>query len=187
MFHVTFARLAVAALAFHSVSASADSIDVDLHGAIERAHRAAPEAIAARGRIREAEAGLVGAGVTFTANPEIEGGAGPRFTGNRPIDAELRIEQDLEPWRRSPRRQLARAEVAKATADADAQVRELDLEVALAFYDALHAGSRSRSHNMRPSSRNEVPLPPTSAGRLARSQTLTRTSRKRRLVAPGRR
>lgn len=139
MFHVPFARLTVAALAFHSVSASAESIEIDLHGAIERAHRAAPEAIAVRGRIREAEAGLVGAEVTFTVNPEIEGGAGPRFSGTRPIDAELRIEQDLEPWRRSPRRQLARAEVAKATADADAQVRELDLEVALAFFEALHA------------------------------------------------
>ncbi|MEO8841856.1 MAG: TolC family protein [Kofleriaceae bacterium] len=139
MFHVPFARLTVAALAFHSLSASAESIEVDLHGAIDRAHRAAPEAIAARSRIREAEAGIVGAEVTFTTNPEVEGGAGPRFTGNRPIDAELRIEQDLQPWRRSPRRQLARAEVAKATADADAQVRELDLEVALAFCEALHA------------------------------------------------
>jgi cobalt-zinc-cadmium efflux system outer membrane protein len=139
MFHVPFARLTVAALAFHSVYASAESIDVDLHGAIERAHHAAPEAIAARGRVHEAEAGVVGADVSFTANPEIEGGAGPRFTGNRPIDAELRIEQDLEPWRRSPRRQVARAAVGKATADADTQLRELDLEVALAFYDALHA------------------------------------------------
>ncbi len=139
MFHVPFARLIVAALVFHSVSASAESIEVDLHSAVERAHRAAPEAIAARGRIREAEASVLGADVTFTSNPEIEGGTGPRFTGNQPIDAELRIEQDLEPWRRAPRRQLARAQVGKAAAESDAQLRELDLEVTLAFYEALHA------------------------------------------------
>lgn len=139
MFHVPFARLTVAALVVHSASVSADAIQIDLHGAIERAHSAAPEAITARGRVREAEANLVGAEVAFTTNPEIEGGAGPRFTGGHPIDAELRIEQDLEPWRRSPRRQLARAELGKAAADADVQTRELDLEVALAFLDALHA------------------------------------------------
>lgn len=134
----SFARLTAAALALHSATASAEAIDIDLHGAVERAHRAAPEAIAARGRIREAEAGVIGAEVTFTTNPEIEGGAGPRFTGGRPVDAELRIEQELEPWRHSPRRQVARAEVAKATADADVSLRELDLEVSLAFYEALY-------------------------------------------------
>jgi len=135
----SFARLTAAALALHSATASAETIDVDLRGAIERAHRAAPAAIAARGRIREARAGVTGAEVTFTTNPEIEGGAGPRFSGARPIDADVRIEQELEPWRRSPRRQLAHAEVAKATADAEVELRELDLEVSLAFYEALYA------------------------------------------------
>jgi cobalt-zinc-cadmium efflux system outer membrane protein len=139
MRYFPFARLTAAALALHSGIASAEAIDVDLHGAIERAHRVAPEAIAARGRIREAEAGVTGAEVAFTTNPEIEGGAGPRFTGARPIDAEVRIEQELEPWRRSPRRQLAHAEVARATAEADVELRELDLEVALTFYEALYA------------------------------------------------
>src|SRR4051812_5876349 len=119
MFDVPFARLTAAALALHSVPASAEPIELDLRGALDRAHRGTPDAVAARGRIAEAEAGVIAANVAFTANPEIEGGAGPRFTTDRPIDAELRIEQDLEPWRRGPRRQLARAEVRLARGEAN--------------------------------------------------------------------
>jgi cobalt-zinc-cadmium efflux system outer membrane protein len=139
MFDVPFARLTVAALALHSASASAEPIELDIRGALDRAHRAAPDAVAARGRITEAEAGVIAADVPFTANPEIEGGAGPRFTTERPIDAEVRIEQDLEPWRRGPRRELARVEVGRARGDADLRLRELDLEVSLAFYESLYA------------------------------------------------
>ena len=139
MFAVPFARLVCAAFVFSSASASADTIDIDLHGAIERAHRTARAAIAARGRVREAEGRIAGAEVTFTTNPELEGGAGPRFSGSRPIDAELRLGQELEPWRRGPRRRLARAEASLARAEVGAQLRELDLEVALAFYDAERA------------------------------------------------
>jgi cobalt-zinc-cadmium efflux system outer membrane protein len=139
MSHVSIARLALAALFLRSLPAFAEQVDLDLRGALDRAHRAAPEAVAARGRVAEAEAGLVGAGVAFTANPELEAGAGPRLLSGHPLDAELRIAQDLEPWRRAPRREVARAEVAHARAEGDASLRELDLEVSLAFYDALYA------------------------------------------------
>jgi outer membrane protein TolC len=139
MSDVPFAWLTAAALALHAVPASAEPIELDLRGALDRAHRVAPDAIAARGRIAEADAGVIAANVAFTANPELEGGAGPRFTTDRPIDAELRIEQDLEPWRRGPRRQLARAEVRRARGASDSQRRELDLEVSLAFYEARYA------------------------------------------------
>src|SRR5689334_2214106 len=111
MSHVPIARLVLAALVLLSPPASAERIEIDLHGALEAAHRAAPGAAAARGRIAEAEAGVVGAGVVFIANPELEGGAGPRLIEGRPLDAALRLEQDLEPWRRGPRREVARAAV----------------------------------------------------------------------------
>ncbi|HEY0250786.1 MAG TPA: TolC family protein [Kofleriaceae bacterium] len=137
MFSRPIARLIVTALVCYSVSASAEAID--LHAAIERAHRAAPGAVAARGRVAEARAGVVGAAVPFTENPVVEGGAGPRLSPGNPLDAEIRIEQDLEPWRRDPRRRHAAAEVERVAAEADAQLRELDREVALAFYDALFA------------------------------------------------
>lgn len=134
-----FARLTAAAVLVHSYPASADQIDLDLAGALARAHQAAPDSIAARGRIAQANAEVVGANVVFERNPEIEGGLGPRLTASRPIDAEARLVQELEPWRRGPRRELAHAELAHARAEADATRRDLDLAVSVAFYDALFA------------------------------------------------
>ena len=139
MFHVSFARLTVAALVLYSVPVAAESIELDLRGAIDRAHRAAPDAVAARGRVAEAEAAVVEANVAFTSNPEVDVGAGPRFASQHPVDAEVRIEQELEPWRREPRRALARAEVARARGEASLRLRDLDLEVALAFCESLSA------------------------------------------------
>jgi len=139
MSHVPMARLTVAALVLHSCPAAAGHVEIDLRAAIERAHRAAPEAVAAEGRIAEADAAVVGANVAFTTNPEIEGGVGPRFTPARPLDAEVRLDQNLEPWRRGPRRQLARAERHQVGAELDSELRALDLEVSIAFYEALFA------------------------------------------------
>ena len=133
------ARLTVAALLVHSTSAFAETIEIDLAGAIARAHRAAPDAIAARGRIAQAEAAVIGANVTFVSNPEIEGGIGPRLIASRPIDGDAQLAQDLEPWRRGPRRRLASAERAQAIAENDVALRDLDFEVSLAFYEAVFA------------------------------------------------
>ena len=139
MWNVSVARLTMAVLALRPVSALADPVELDLRGALARAHLAAPEVLAARGRVAEAEAGVLGADIAFTTNPEIEGGAGPRLTPGRPIDAEVRIEQNLESWRRGPRRQVAGAALRQARAEADRAMLDLDLEVSLAFYDALFA------------------------------------------------
>ena len=133
------ARLTVAALALHWIPAAAEPVELDLQGAIDRAHRFAPDGVAVRGRVAEAEAGVVAADVAFVANPEIEAGAGPRRAPGQPIDAEVRVAQDLEPWRRAPRRQVARAELRQAGAEVERALRELDLEVSLAFYDAVFA------------------------------------------------
>jgi cobalt-zinc-cadmium efflux system outer membrane protein len=139
MSHVVMARLTVAALVLHSCPSDAGPVEIDLRTAIERAHRLAPEAVAAQGRIAEADAEVLGADVAFTTNPEIEGGVGPRFTPGRPLDAEVRLDQSLEPWRREPRRGLARAKRRHAGAELDGELRALDLEVSVAFYEALFA------------------------------------------------
>ncbi|HSN28253.1 MAG TPA: TolC family protein [Kofleriaceae bacterium] len=135
----SIARLTAAALLLHAISASADTIDLDLSGALARAHRIAPDAIAARGRIAQAEAGVVSASVAFVTNPEIEADLGPRFKPGRPLDADATLAQNLEPWRRGARRQLASAERAHAQAEGDVTLRDLDLEVSLAFYEAIFA------------------------------------------------
>lgn len=139
MSHVPIARFAVAALFFPSVPVFGGQLEIDLPMALDRAHRASPAAIAARGEIAIAQGAMVTAELHFIDNPEIEAGAGPRLTAARPVDAEVRIEQHLEIGRRSARRSLARAGVAQTQAEVDAALRELDLEVASAFYDALFA------------------------------------------------
>lgn len=139
MSHVVMARLTVAALVLHSFPSAAGQVEIDLRAAIERARRAAPQAVAAQGHVAEADAEVLGADVAFTTNPELEGGVGPRFTPGRPLDAEVRLDQNLEPWRRGPRRQLARAKRRQAGAELDSELRALDLEVSVAFYEALFA------------------------------------------------
>ena len=137
MSHVPIARLTVAALVLHSIPAASEPIDLDLKGALDRAHRLAPDAIAARGQLAQARATVIGADLPFTTNPEIDVGAGPRLTADPPIDVEARIEHNLEPWRRAPRRAVAHAEVDHSRVSADAALRELDLEVSRAFFDVV--------------------------------------------------
>jgi cobalt-zinc-cadmium efflux system outer membrane protein len=128
-----------AALVLHIRPARAETITIDLRGALDRAHRVSPLAAQIRGEIHAAEADVVGADVTFVTNPEIEAGAGPRFVPQHLVDVETRIAQDLEPGRRGPRRALAGARLLHARASADASLRELDLDVATAFYATVHA------------------------------------------------
>jgi outer membrane protein, heavy metal efflux system len=139
MSYVPIARWITAALVLHSLPAASEAIDLDLNGALDRAHRMAPDAIAARGRVAEAEAAVLGADLPFTTNPQLELGAGPRLIADRPIDVDARIEQDLEPWRRAPRRRVARADVGHARASVAAALRELDREVGGAFVEVVFA------------------------------------------------
>lgn len=139
MSRVPHARLLVAALVLIGSPAAGETLVLDLPSAIALAHRTAPAAIAARGRVAEAEAHGVAAALAFTRNPELEVGAGPRLTDDRPVDVDLRIEQSLEPGQRGPRRAVARAERGFAEAEAAAALRALDLEVATAFAEVLVA------------------------------------------------
>lgn len=130
--------LAVVLLCLAS-TAVAETIELDLPTALARAHRAAPEAIAARGDIVRAEAEVAGAAVAFRENPELELGAGPRLQDGHPIDFEVRLAQPLDAGRRGARRAAARAGVARSNALAAATLRELDLVVTDAFADAVYA------------------------------------------------
>jgi len=139
MSRVPIARLAVAVLLLPAVSAQGGPIEIDLPAALDRAHRLSPAAIAARAEVAVAQGAVTTAELAFTENPEVEAGLGPRMTTARPIEADVRIEQNLELGRRGPRRRLARAGVARAHAGVDAALRELDLEVASAFFEAMFA------------------------------------------------
>src|SRR6058998_1141720 len=108
MSSVPIVRLAVAALLFPSVPALAGQIEIDLSAALDRAHKLSATAIAARGSLAIADGAVTTAELPFLENPEIEAGLGPRLSMARPIDAEVRIEQNLELGRRAPRRRLAR-------------------------------------------------------------------------------
>src|SRR5262249_55030454 len=116
-----------------------ESIEIDLPAALDRAHDRSPAAIAARGGVAVAQGAVTTAELVFTENPEVDAGLGPRLTAARPIEADVRIEQDLELGRRGARRRLARAGEAQAHAELDAALRDLDLEVATAFYEAMFA------------------------------------------------
>jgi cobalt-zinc-cadmium efflux system outer membrane protein len=139
MSSVPIARLAVAVLLLPSVPALGGPIEIDLPTALDRAHELSPAAIAARGEPAVAEGAVTTAELPFTENPEVDAGAGPRLIPTRPIEADVRIEQNLELGRRGPRRRLAHAGVAQAHAEADAALRGLDLEVTSAFYEAMFA------------------------------------------------
>jgi len=140
MVRVHAARLIAAALTFYSVPAGADEVALDLDAVLARAARHAPDVVAASGRIREAEATRIGAAVRFTDNPEIEVEAGPRFGNETSADVSVQGGQTFAlGGRRGARRAVAEAAVAHARAAARATALDVQLEAALAFFDALHA------------------------------------------------
>jgi cobalt-zinc-cadmium efflux system outer membrane protein len=140
---VPIAWLAMAALLIPSRPVSGESIEIDLPTALARARERSAAAIAARGEVAVAEGAVTAAGLAFIDNPEVEVGAGPRWSGapgaGTALQAEVRLVQSLELGRRGPRRELARAGVAQRQAEASAALRAIDLEVASAFYDAVLA------------------------------------------------
>jgi cobalt-zinc-cadmium efflux system outer membrane protein len=140
MRRVHYARLIAAALIFHSAPARADEVVLDLDTVLQRATEVAPEVVAARGRVGEAEALRVGAGVRFTDNPEIEVEAGPRFGNETSADVSVQLGQSFTlGGRRGARRAVAEAEVDHAEAEVDATALDVRLEAALAYFEALYA------------------------------------------------
>lgn len=122
---------------------------LDLPAALALAREHSPALDAARRRVAEARGELTGATVLFTENPEVDGGAGPRFldpgvTG-RGLAFEAGISQRLEiGGQRGHRIGRARAEVESAEAESEGAARALDLAVATSFWQALAARERAR-------------------------------------------
>ena len=136
---VPYARLIAAALLFQSTSAAAEQVELDLDTTLKRAATAAPAMVSANGRVREAEASRVGAAALLSSNPEIEVEAGPRYGVERTTDLDVRLGQSFDlGGRRGARRDVAEAGVRLARAEVDASTREVQLEAALAYYEALH-------------------------------------------------
>lgn len=134
------ARLACAALMLLFVHpAHAGPLNVDLPTALARARERAPEAVAALARIGEARAQRMGAGVLFSQNTEVQLGGGRRFGDPRTLALQAQVTQQLEPTRRGARLRVADAGIDHAKALNDAELRELDLEVANIFYEARFA------------------------------------------------
>jgi len=133
-------RLACAALiALLAAPAHAESLTIDLPTALERARQRAPRAVSALARVGEARARRVGARVLFTQNPEIQVGAGRRYGTPRTLAADAQLTQPLELMRRAPRIDVANAELERAHAVSESELRELSLEVTQAFYDARYS------------------------------------------------
>jgi len=134
------ARCCAALLIFCATPAAAGEVVLDLRAALDRAAARAPEAIAARGRVGEAEATRVAASVRFPDNLELAVAGGPRRGAATTTDLSVELGQRVAlGGRRGARRAIADATVAEARASAAAAVRAVELGAALAFYRALHA------------------------------------------------
>ncbi len=113
---------------------------------VARAREHAPQVVAARLAVDEARGRLLGAGLRFQTNPDVELGLGNR-TGSsaRSTDLEVGVGQLFEPaGRRTARTASARAQIGARTAALDEITRAVTREVLAAFYSTLHANERIR-------------------------------------------
>lgn len=136
----------LAALILVSPRVGADP-PLTLDRALALARERAPAARAARLRIEEAHGQLAGARPLLAANPMLSGGLGRRrdAAGGGSLEARIELVQPIElGGQRGARIGAARAAVSAATADAEAAVLELQVDVAAAFYRALAARERAR-------------------------------------------
>ncbi len=136
-----FARTYVYALALavcFGTSARAQDNPLSLSQSLAIARERAPGLIAARARVVEAQAALVGASMRLD-NPELDGSFGPRFAddANRKFDFGIGLSQQFENGARRKARTAAATE-GVAAAEARLLVAERDVlrEVSVAFLDA---------------------------------------------------
>jgi cobalt-zinc-cadmium efflux system outer membrane protein len=135
--------LAVLLVAFASWARADEPTEISLDDALALARARAPETGAARLRVDEAHARLVGASVLLRENPSVGFGLGPRVTGPSAVAADAEVSQAIElGGRRSARIEGARAGVEGAAAAADEASRRVLREVGTAFYRAVHAQER---------------------------------------------
>jgi len=125
--------------------AAAQPERLTLGDALSRAREQAPRIVSARLALEEARGRLVGAGVRFQNNPELDVAAGQRRGATASTDFELGIQQQFEPaGRRSARIAAANEGVAQGTAVIDETTRLVMRDTASAFLRAAHAAERVR-------------------------------------------
>ena len=133
--------------ALSSVTGTASAqTSLTLSEVVARAREHAPQVIAARLAVDEARGRLLGAGLRFQTNPDVEIGVGNRAgSSTRSTDLELGVGQFFEPaGRRSARIASARAQIATRTATLDEIIRTVTREALAAFYSTIHANERIR-------------------------------------------
>src|ERR1043165_4340518 len=124
--------------------AQAQSTDLTLEQALNRARAKAPVLLSARARIEEARAHLHGASILLQSNPVVEGTAGPRFsTPANFTAADVSVSQDFEAFgRRGARIDNAQSGVTREIAATDETARQLFHDVGTAFAKALAASEK---------------------------------------------
>ena len=139
-------RLVAIGLASLATAASVASAQSTLtyQQALTMARDRAPRVAIARARIDEARGRLIGAQVRFRDNPVLDLAAGPRRLETGTVtDFEVGLSQVFELGeRRAARIDAAQAAVSRETAIADASLRQVVRDVAVAFVRALAAQNR---------------------------------------------
>ena len=121
-----------------ATSAGAQEHPLSISQALVLARERAPAVIAARARVADARAALVGAGMQLN-NPELDLSGGPRFAdgANRQFDFGVGLSRMFENGKRRQARIDAATEgIASAEAHAVAVQRDVLREASLAFLDA---------------------------------------------------
>lgn len=137
MFARTYVYALALAVAF-AASVRAQENPLSLSQTLAIARERAPGLVAARARVVEAQAALVGASMRLD-NPELDGSFGPRFAddANRKFDFGIGLSQQFENGARRKARTAAATEgVAVAEARLLATERDVLREVSVAFLDA---------------------------------------------------
>ena len=125
-----------------ALPADADEAPLTLKRVIELARTTSPEPVAARARIAETRAQLVGARRLTTRNPVLDVDAGPRWSEGRSTDYQASLSIPFDLGRRSKRIAAADAEIIREQAQAQ-HVEALTVATAVsAYYQVLHADRR---------------------------------------------
>lgn len=133
--------------ALSSVTGTASAqTSLTLSEVVARAREHAPQVVATRLAVDEARGRLLGAGLRFQTNPDVELGLGNRAgSSTRSTDLELGVGQFFEPTgRRSARIASARAQIATRTATLEEITRVVTRDAFAAFYSTLHTNERVR-------------------------------------------
>lgn len=122
---------------------SAQTTRLTLADALSRARERGPRVITSRLALEEARGRLVGAGLRFQNNPELDAALGKRRGADTSTDLEIGIQQVFEPaGRRAARVAAASHAVTQGSAQIDDTTRIVLRETAAAFLRGVYAHQR---------------------------------------------